>query len=109
MRDANPALLDRLDAETVLVAEGYIFERERRGFLKAGPFVPEAVLKYPDTVQMIHREFVRAGTDAVVACTYYAHRSKLRSSGIEDALEMKNGRRSRNALANTDVPMDKHI
>jgi betaine-homocysteine S-methyltransferase len=90
MTKPNQKLLERLDAGTVLVAEGYIFELERRGFLKAGPFVPEAVLRYPEVVQGLHREFVRAGTDVVVACTYYAHRSKLQSIGIENALERLN-------------------
>ena len=90
MTKPNQTLTERLDAGTVLVAEGYIFELERRGFLKAGPFVPEAVLTYPEAVQGLHREFVRAGTDVVVACTYYAHRSKLQSIGIENALEQLN-------------------
>lgn len=90
MSEPNRTLMDRLEAGNVLVAEGYIFELERRGFLKAGPFVPEAVLKYPQAVQMLHQEFVRAGTDVVVACTYYAHRSKLKSIGIENALERLN-------------------
>ena len=90
MAETNRTLMGRLDAGTVLVAEGYIFELERRGFLKAGPFVPEAVIKYPEAVQALHREFVRAGTDVVVACTYYAHRSKLQSIGEEDVLEQLN-------------------
>ena len=90
MDKAKPTLLEKLATGTILVAEGYIFELERRGFLKAGPFVPEVVLKYPQAVTMLHREFVRAGTDVVVACTYYAHRSKLQSIGIEDALEQMN-------------------
>lgn len=90
MTEADRTLMGKLEAGTVLVAEGYIFELERRGVLKAGPFVPEAVLKYPDVVQGLHREFVRAGTDVVVACTYYAHRSKLQSIGIENALEQLN-------------------
>jgi betaine-homocysteine S-methyltransferase len=33
---------ERLDRGLVLGAEGYLFELERRGYLKAGPFVPEA-------------------------------------------------------------------
>lgn len=90
MNESNQRLIERLESGVVLVAEGYIFELERRGFLKAGPFVPEAVLKNPEVVQMLHREFVHAGTDAVVACTYYAHRSKLKSIGIENALEQLN-------------------
>ena len=58
--------------------------------MKARPFVPQAMLKYPEAVQMLHREFVRAGTDAGLACTYYTHRSKLKSIGIENALEQLN-------------------
>ena len=90
MAKQNQTLMDRLEAGILLVAEGYIFELERRGYLKAGPFVPEAVLKYPQAIQNLHREFVRAGTDVVVACTYYAHRSKLQSIGIENVLEQMN-------------------
>jgi betaine-homocysteine S-methyltransferase len=90
MTAPNSTLMEKLDAGTVLVAEGYIFELERRGYLKAGPFVPDAVLKYPEAVLGLHREFLRAGTDAVVACTYYAHRSKLQSIGIENTLEQLN-------------------
>ena len=90
MTEASQTLTERLDTGTVLVAEGYIFELERRGFLKAGPFVPEVVLKYPEAVKALHDEFVRCGTDVVVACTYYAHRSKLQSIGIENALEQLN-------------------
>jgi len=37
-------LLERLKKDNVLGAEGYLFELERRGYLKAGAFVPEVVL-----------------------------------------------------------------
>lgn len=40
MSPHKQTLMQGLDAGTVLVAEGYIFELERRGYLKAGPFVP---------------------------------------------------------------------
>jgi betaine-homocysteine S-methyltransferase len=40
MNESNHSLIERLESGVVLVAEGYIFELERRGFLKAGPFVP---------------------------------------------------------------------
>lgn len=83
-------LLDRLKDNVVLVAEGYVFELERRGYLKAGPFVPEVVLEYPEAVRELHEEFLRAGTDVVVACTYYGHRAKLKSVGKEDRLEALN-------------------
>ena len=63
-------MLERLQAgETVVVAEGYLFEFERRGYLKAGPFVPEIVLEHPDLVRAMHREFVHCGSDVVLAFT----------------------------------------
>ena len=70
-------LLQRLEKGIVLGAEGYLFELERRGYVKAGPFVPEAVLDHPEAVRQLHREFLRAGAEVVVAFTYYAHRSKV--------------------------------
>ena len=38
-------LLDRLKSGLVICAEGYLFELERRGYLQAGAFVPEAVVE----------------------------------------------------------------
>jgi betaine-homocysteine S-methyltransferase len=83
-------LTGRLRGGTVLGAEGYVFELERRGYIKAGPFVPEVVLDHPDAVRELHREFLRAGADVMVALTYYAHREKLRDVGREGDLEAMN-------------------
>ncbi len=90
MTAKKETLSDKLQKDVVLVAEGYLFELERRGYLKAGPFVPEAVLKFPDAVRELHLEFIRMGTDVVVAFTYYGHRSKMKSVGLEDQLETLN-------------------
>jgi methionine synthase I (cobalamin-dependent) len=87
-------LLERLERDVVLGAEGYLFELERRGYLQSGPFVPEVVLDHPDAVRELHREFLRAGAEVMVAFTYYGHREKLRMIGREDDLEPLN----RNAL-----------
>jgi len=83
-------LLERLAEGPVICAEGYLFELERRGYLQAGAFVPEAVLEHPEEVTQLHRQFVHAGSDVVEAFTYYAHREKLRVIGKEDALEQIN-------------------
>ncbi len=91
----SPGLLERLAQGPVICAEGYLFELERRGYLQAGPFVPEVVLENPEVVRQLHREFVRAGSDVVEAFTYYGHREKLRVIGKEDLLEPLN----RKALA----------
>ena len=88
-------LLERLADGPIICAEGYLFELERRGYVQAGAFVPEAVLDHPDVVAQVHRDFVHAGSDVVEAFTYYAHREKLRIVGREHQLEAMN----RQALA----------
>jgi betaine-homocysteine S-methyltransferase len=91
MTESNSAGLEqRLAAGVVLGAEGYVFELERRGYIKAGPYVPEVVLDFPDAVRELHREFLRAGSEVMVALTYYAHREKLRHVGREGDLEAMN-------------------
>jgi betaine-homocysteine S-methyltransferase len=80
-------LITRLNKGPVICAEGYLFAMERRGYLQAGPFVPEVVLENPEVVTQLHREFIRAGSDVVQAFTYYGHREKLRIIGKEDLLE----------------------
>lgn len=89
---AKKGILERLQEGLVLGAEGYLFELERRGYLKAGPYVPEAVLDYPEAVRQLHREFLRAGAEVMVAFTYYAHRDKLKTVGREVDLEQLNRR-----------------
>jgi betaine-homocysteine S-methyltransferase len=86
----SEGLVARLDADAVICAEGYVFELERRGYLQAGAFVPEAVLDHPEVVAQLHRDFVHAGSDVVEALTYYAHREKLRVIGREAELEPLN-------------------
>lgn len=89
-------LVERFATDGVVIcAQGYLFELERRGYLQAGPFVPEVVLTHPDVVAQLHREYLRAGSDVVEALTYYAHREKLRRIGRERDLETLN----RQALA----------
>ena len=92
-------ILERLEQDVVLAAEGYLFELERRGFLQAGPYVPEVVLEHPDAVKELHREFLRAGSEVMVALTYYAHRDKLKAVGREGELERLNRQAVRLAKA----------
>ena len=76
----SAGLLARLkDKEKVVCAEGYVFEFESRGYLKAGAFVPEVVVEHPNLVRALHEEFVHAGSDVVEAFTVcsrlpWAHR-----------------------------------
>ena len=85
-------ILERFANGPVLGAEGYLFELERRGYVKAGPYVPEAVLDYPEAVRELHREFLFAGAEVMVAFIYYGHRDKLKAVGREIDLEQLNRR-----------------
>jgi betaine-homocysteine S-methyltransferase len=91
MSRPSPRTLEQRLAEGVVVgAEGYVFELERRGYVKAGPYVPEVIIDAPDALRQLHREFLRAGADVMVALTYYAHREKLRDVGRAGELEQMN-------------------
>jgi betaine-homocysteine S-methyltransferase len=89
-RPSQRTLQQRLSDGVVLGAEGYVFELERRGYIKAGPFVPEVILDEPEALRQLHRDFLRAGSDVMVALTYYAHRDKLKDVGRADDLEEMN-------------------
>jgi betaine-homocysteine S-methyltransferase len=89
-RPSQRTLEQRLADGVVVGAEGYVFELERRGYIKAGPYVPEVILDEPDALRQLHREFLRAGSDVMVALTYYAHREKLKDVGRDGELEQMN-------------------
>jgi len=87
MATPKKSLQQRLEEGVVICGEGYLFEMERRGYVSVGPYVPTVVLDHPEAVKQLHRDFVRCGSDIVVAFTYYAHREKMRLVGRENQLE----------------------
>lgn len=83
-------ILERLRKGFVIGDGGTIFELERRGYVSAGPFTPEAVIENPEAVRQLQVDFARAGADVLQACAYYAHKEKLKDIGMESALESIN-------------------
>lgn len=59
------------DGGTVVVAEGYLWEIERRGYLQFGQYLPNVVLDNPSVVKQLHEEFAHAGSDVIEAFTVY--------------------------------------
>lgn len=88
-------ILERLNQGIVIGDGGMIFELERRGYVAAGPFTPEATLEHPEAVKQVQIDFARAGAEVLQAATYYAHEEKLRDVGLEGKLPEIN----RNAVA----------
>ncbi|XP_035214876.1 betaine--homocysteine S-methyltransferase 1-like [Stegodyphus dumicola] len=74
-------LLDRLKEGVVIGDGGFVFSLEKRGYVKAGPWTPEAAVEHPDAVKSLHREFLRAGSDVMQAFTFYASDDKLINRG----------------------------
>ncbi|TNN49996.1 Betaine--homocysteine S-methyltransferase 1 [Liparis tanakae] len=75
-------ILDRLNAGEVVVGDGgYVMQLERRGYVKAGHWTPEAAVEHPEAVRQLHREFLRAGADVIQTFTFYCSEDKLEISG----------------------------
>jgi betaine-homocysteine S-methyltransferase len=80
-------ILDKLKKDVVLGDGGMIFELERRGYVRAGPYTPEVVVEDPQVVKQLHIDFARAGAEVIQACAYYAHEEKLKDIGMQGALK----------------------
>ena len=100
------SLMERLENDGVLCAEGFLFEIERRGYMASGAFVPEVALENPEVLKALHRDFQHAGSDVVQAFTYNGHREKMRVIGKEDILEPLNRAALRIAREVAETPKD---
>ena len=83
-------ILGRLSEGVVLGDGGYLLELERRGYVQAGPFVPEVSLTRLEALAELHREFVRAGAEVIQTLTFYASEDKLATVGLEGRVDDMN-------------------
>uniref|UniRef100_A0A3Q2ZHT7 Betaine--homocysteine S-methyltransferase 1 n=1 Tax=Kryptolebias marmoratus TaxID=37003 RepID=A0A3Q2ZHT7_KRYMA len=75
-------ILERLNAGEVVIGDGgFVFALEKRGYVKAGPWTPEAAAEHPEAVRQLHREFLRAGANVMQTFTFYASDDKLENRG----------------------------
>ena len=65
-------ILERLANGPVIGDGSMCFTLERRGYARAGPYTPEAVIMYPEAVRQLLREYVRAGADVVQTPCFYS-------------------------------------
>ncbi|KAF6031420.1 BHMT [Bugula neritina] len=80
---SKKSILERLDEGVVVGDGGFVFALEKRGYVKAGPWTPEATIEHPEAVRQLHREFLRAGSTVMQAFTFYASDDKLANRGNE--------------------------
>ena len=63
--------MERLDAGEVVIGDGsYVFTLEKRGYVQAGKYTPEAACEHPEAVRQLALEFARAGGDVTQTFTY---------------------------------------
>jgi len=78
--------MERINNDEVVIGDGgFVFALEKRGYVKAGPWTPEAVVENPEAVRQLHREFLRAGSNVMQTFTFYASEDKLSNRGNEAA------------------------
>ncbi len=87
---------DRIDAGDVLVIDGGMgTELERRGVpMDAQSWAGSALKSQPDMIRTIHRDFIDAGADILIANTYAAAPHVLLHAGISEAGALALNRRA---------------
>ena len=59
MSNKKRNLIERLNAGPVICAEGFLFEIERRGYMRSGEFVPMVSLEHPEALEnLLHKSQV---------------------------------------------------
>src|SRR5262245_56982863 len=96
-----PANVTQLMQQAPVLGDGgYLIELERRGYVESGSrrekvgtgrgsgqFTPEVVIEQPDALLELHREFLRAGSQALQALTFFGTREKLNRAGYGEQTE----------------------
>uniref|UniRef100_A0A8D2ABK0 Betaine--homocysteine S-methyltransferase 2 n=1 Tax=Sus scrofa TaxID=9823 RepID=A0A8D2ABK0_PIG len=77
---AKKGILERLDSGEVVVGDGgFLLTLEKRGYVKAGLWTPEAVVEHPNAVRQLHMEFLRAGSNVMQTFTFSANEDNMES------------------------------
>lgn len=66
-------ILSRLGQGEVILGDGsYVVTLEKRGYVKAGDWTPEAAVEEPEGVKTLAKEFAKAGADITQTFTFYS-------------------------------------
>ncbi|XP_012520031.1 PREDICTED: S-methylmethionine--homocysteine S-methyltransferase BHMT2 [Propithecus coquereli] len=77
---AKKGILERLDSGEVVIGDGsFLITLEKRGYVKAGLWTPEAVVEHPSAVRQLHMEFLRAGANVMQTFTFSASEDNMES------------------------------
>lgn len=82
--------LKRLESGSVLVADGATGTNLQKMGLKAGIIPEELVLDHPETILKLESDFVAAGSDIILTCTFGGTRLRMKESKYADRVEEVN-------------------
>jgi len=80
-------ILEMLAAGPVVGDGSMCMTLEKRGYCRAGPWTPEAVVLYPDGVRQLLREYLRAGADVLQTPCFYSSDERLEVTGTTKAFK----------------------
>ena len=99
---AKKDFLEQLQANKVLVADGATGTNLQQVGLPVGASAEVWVLDNPEAIQDLNRDFIQAGADILLTCTFGATRRRLEASNLADQFEAIN----RQAVAITRSAVD---
>uniref|UniRef100_A0A2K5JEA7 Hcy-binding domain-containing protein n=1 Tax=Colobus angolensis palliatus TaxID=336983 RepID=A0A2K5JEA7_COLAP len=83
---AKNGILERLESGEVVIGDGsFLISLEKRGYVKAGLWTPEAVIEHPDAVRQLHMEFLRVGSNVMQTFTFSASEDNMKWEDVNAA------------------------
>jgi 5-methyltetrahydrofolate--homocysteine methyltransferase len=95
--------LDRLDEGGVLVADGSIGTALQSRGMTPGALAEEYVLAEPGRIRELHDDYVGAGADIILTCTFSGNRVRLKDSEVSDRVSEVNREAARLARRAADA------
>jgi 5-methyltetrahydrofolate--homocysteine methyltransferase len=103
---ANLNLLDRLKTGKVLVSDGATGTNLQQVGMERGKSAEDWVLENPQAIMDLETQFIEAGSDIILTCTFGATRLRLAASGLADKVNEINQKAvalAKQAIAERDV------
>ena len=99
---SNNRFLNALSQKKYLVVDGATGTNLIQRGLPHGTSAEDWVLNNPDAISRLHKDFLEAGSDIILTCTFGASRLRLEASGLADRFEQVNQTAARLARAAAD-------
>ena len=99
---SNNRFLNAFSQKKYLVVDGATGTNLIQRGLPHGTSAEDWVLNNPDAISRLHKDFLEAGSDIILTCTFGASRLRLEASGLADRFEQVNQTAARLARAAAD-------